>query len=384
MFFKDIPFKEKEKEFLLKQVKEDRIPHAQIFLGKEGSGALSLALAFSSYLVCTNRNDNDSCGECAACKQSHKLIYPDIHWSFPFIKADGKNAKDTLSDDFLLDWRASLLSQPNMGLIDWLQKIGADKSKPNINVAECNSIIKKLSLRSYMDGPKVLIMWLPEFLGKEGNRLLKLIEEPTPDTLIILIAEREDQILNTILSRCQLVKVLPYKNYEISSFLESEFGMDQKASNQIAQLAEGDINKAIKSKDGIALDLAESLFDWLRIAYKGDALEMQEMTSSLAGWRKDQQQQFLQYGLKFVRELLFFILTGKQPNLTDSEFATAQRMSKIVDHQKIQLIAEVLEQGLVNINRNANLKISYMADTIRIGDILRNIDASLPKEVNFV
>ena len=214
--------------------------------------------------------------------------------------------------------------------------------------------------------------------------MLKLIEEPTPDTLIILVAEREDQILNTILSRCQLVKVLPYKLEEVSSHLQNAYGLDQTESYQIAKLSEGNISKAIKSKEGISMDLAEYLFDWLRVSYKGDAIEMQEMSINLAGWRKDQQRQFLQYGLKFLRELLFYILTGNLPNLTDAEFATAERMAKIVNQDKIQLIADVLESGLVNINRNANLKISYMADTIRIGDILRNIDASLPKEVNFV
>lgn len=384
MFFRDIPYKANEKAFLIKQVREDKVPHAQIFLGKEGSGALSLALAFISYLVCTQREELDSCGQCAACKQSHKFLYPDIHWSFPFIKAESKNAKDTISDDFLGAWRKAILSNPNLGMIDWLQTIGADKSKPNINVAECNSIIKKLSLRSYMEGPKILIMWLPEYLGKEGNRLLKLIEEPTPDTLIILVAEREDQILNTILSRCQLVKVLPYKLEEVSSHLQNAYGLDQTESYQIAKLSEGNISKAIKSKEGISMDLAEYLFDWLRVSYKGDAIEMQEMSINLAGWRKDQQRQFLQYGLKFLRELLFYILTGNLPNLTDAEFATAERMAKIVNQDKIQLIADVLESGLVNINRNANLKISYMADTIRIGDILRNIDVSLPKEINFV
>jgi DNA polymerase-3 subunit delta' len=384
LFFKDIPYKQKEKAFLFKQIKEDRIPHAQIFLGKEGAGALALALAFVSYIVCSNRSETDSCGECANCKQSHKYIYPDIHWSFPFIKASNKNSKDTTSDDYLLTWRETIKTNPFLSISDWQQAIDAKNSKPNINVTECNSIIRKLSLQSYVDGPKILLMWMPEYLGKEGNRLLKLIEEPTPDTLIILVAEHEESILNTILSRCQLIKVLPYKQQEIKDHLVNALSVDHNEAMQIAKLAEGNLNKALHIKQGVQIDYAEQLFDWLRVAYKGDAIEMQKKALEMAGWSKDQQQQFLDYGLHFLREMMFFLLSNQRPNLTDNEFETAQKMKAIIDLKKIEKLSKVMEDGLVNINRNANLKISYMADTICLGDILKNIDASLPKESIFV
>lgn len=384
MFFRDIPFKQKEKEFLLKQVREERIPHAQLFLGKEGAGALSLALAFVSYVVCTNRSERDSCGECPSCKQSHQYIYPDIHWAYPVVKADTKNREETTSDDFLPKWRSSIKSNPYLNIYDWGQIINAGNSKPNINVKECNSIMHKLALQSFADGPKILLMWLPEYLGKEGNRMLKLIEEPTPDTLIILVAENQSKILNTVLSRCQLVKVLPYREAEISQHLISEMHIDESRAQQVAKLAEGNINKALHIVKGEEKNLAEILFSQLRVAYKSDAIEMQKMTLDMAGWPKDLQLQFLNYGLHFLREYLFSLLTGRVPNLSKSEIETATKMQSIIDQDKVEKLSILMENTIGNINRNANMKICYMADMIVIGDILKNIDVNRPKEINFV
>lgn len=384
MFFKDIPHKTEEKAFILRQVKENRIPHAQLFLGTEGSGALALALAFISYMVCTNRSEEDSCGECPSCKQSHKYIYPDIHFAYPVIKIDGKNREDTTSDDFLKQWRTSIQQNPYLNIFDWQHIIQAGNSKPNINVKECTSIVRKLSLQSYADGPKIMLMWLPEYLGKEGNRLLKLIEEPTPNTLIILVAENQNRILNTVLSRCQLVKVLPFREEQIGQTLMEGYGVPEPRAKQIAILAEGNLNKAIHLAKGEEKDLSEGLFQWLRVAYKSDVLEMQKLTLDMAGWPKDMQLQFIQYGLKYLREFLVMLLTGKLPNLSPSEINTAQKMRAIIDTEKVEKLAVLFENTIVNINRNANMKISYMADTILIGDILKNIPVNLPKEINFV
>ncbi len=384
MFFKDIPFKEKEKTFLLQQVTENRIPHAQIFLGNEGSGTLALARAFASYLVCTNKLENDSCGTCPACKQSHKIIYPDIHWSFPVVKADGKNRADSISDDFLKEWRNALSQNPYLSISDWQEIIHAGSSKPNINVKECSSIIQKLSLQSYADGPKVLILWLPEFLGNEGNRLLKLIEEPTPNTIIILVAEQQEKILNTILSRCQLVKVLPFSEEEITEVLNTDYKIEHNDAIQIASISERNLNKAIHIAKGEYEDLSEAFFKWLRISYKADMVEMHDYTLLMAAWSKDQQIKFFQYGLRFLREYFFYFKTNTPPVLNQRELDTANKMKSIITEDKIHKISMVLENAIINCNRNANMKIAFMADSILLGDILRNIDANLPKEINFV
>ena len=230
MFFKTIPGKEDEKLRLIHQVKEDRIPHAQLFIGREGSANLTMALSFVSYLYCQNKKDDDSCGECPACKLTHKMIHPDVHFSFPVVKSESKKREDTTSDDFLPQWRNIIQQTPFFSFYDWQQAIQAQTTKPNINTKECNDIIQKLAFQSFSDGPKVLLMWMPEYLGKEGNKLLKLIEEPTDNTYLILVANDQERILNTILSRCQLMKFLPFHESALKSHLMTQMGLSDEVS----------------------------------------------------------------------------------------------------------------------------------------------------------
>ena len=384
MYFKDIPYKDREKALLRRQVTDHRIPHAQIFVGNEGSGALSLAAAFASYLVCQRRTESDSCGTCPACKQSHKYLYPDIHWSFPVIKADGKNREDSISDDFLPQWREMLSNSPYMNVSDWQQKLEAGNTKVNINVRECQSIVQKLYLQSFADGPKILILWMPEYLGKEGNRLLKFIEEPTPDTIIILVAEQQNLILNTILSRCQLVKVLPYTFEELTQYAVQHHHLSEDRAQLVASLAEGNMNKALHIIKGDDKDLSEAFVHWMRVAFKCDATEMLSWSNEMSSWSKDEQVQFMKYGTHFLRELLLWILASKRPNMLEKEIDIAEKMKSILDADKIQKICEVIENTQIYINRNANMKIGFMADTILIGNILKNIPNTSIKGINFV
>ena len=188
---------------LLRMVSSERIPHALLFLGPEGCGKLTLALALARYLLCERPSAGDCCNECSACLKTGKWIHPDLHFSIPTV---GPKAT---SEAFLTHWRQALAENPYQNVNQWLQRIGAENKQGNITKEECVNIVRKLSLKTVEGRYKILIMWLPEYLGKEGNRLLKLIEEPPADTFFFLVAERQELILNTILSRCQLVHVQP-------------------------------------------------------------------------------------------------------------------------------------------------------------------------------
>jgi DNA polymerase-3 subunit delta' len=205
MLFNEIPGQEEVKSQLIRSVNENRISHAQLFLGPEGSGSLALAIAYAQYISCTERKEIDSCGECSSCRKYQKLIHPDLHFSYPFIAS--KEKKVEVSTDVIAAWREAIIENPFLGLEEWMQTLDAENKQPNINIAECHDIIKRLTYKSFESEYKVLIMWLPEYLGTEGNSLLKLIEEPPAKTLFILVAQNHDQILNTILSRTQLVKI---------------------------------------------------------------------------------------------------------------------------------------------------------------------------------
>jgi DNA polymerase-3 subunit delta' len=373
VFFKEIAGKESVKKSLIKAVDNGRIPHAQLFLGKEGFGALPMALAYASYIQCQERVDADSCGVCSNCIKSHKFIHPDIHFSFPVVKSGDKKRSDTTSDDFLPKWREILKTNPDMNTSDWLQHIDADNNLPNINVKECNDIMHKLNMMSFESDNKILIMWLPEYLLNEGNRLLKLIEEPTDNTFIILVAENQDMILQTILSRCQLVKIPAYENYEISNFLVKKYGIHQDQALQFANLADGNINAAMNIAKNEATDYSEMLISWLRVAYKSDAVEINEWIKGISEMDKDEQKNFFEYGLHFFRQYLFRMMTkSENVQLTSKEMDVAAKMEKIINTSKAEVIIKLINDSIENINRNINLRIMLFSDTLTIGQELRN------------
>jgi DNA polymerase-3 subunit delta' len=214
------------KHQLTEMVHHNRLSHAILFIGKEGSGSLPLALAFAQFVACEKITrlsappvgpslfgeelppaslpfPADSCGQCPSCAKAHHYVHPDIHFSYPVVTK--KSGTPPISTDYVAEWREFVKSYPYGNAYDWLQFIGAENKQGNITAHECNDIIRKLNLKSFESEYKILVMWLPEYLGNEGNKLLKLIEEPPPDTLFILVAENESLILPTIVSRCQLV-----------------------------------------------------------------------------------------------------------------------------------------------------------------------------------
>jgi DNA polymerase-3 subunit delta' len=371
MQFSQILGKSEVKRQLIQQVQKDRIPHAQLFLAREGYGGLALALAFATYLMCEQKTETDSCGQCGQCLKTNKFIHPDIHFSFPVVKQGEKKREITTSDDYLPEWREILSQNPFMGLNEWMQQMDSD-SQPNINVKECNDIIHKLNMMSYESDYKVLIMWLPEYLDKEGNRLLKLIEEPTDNTFIILVAENQNLVLKTILSRCQLIKVPKFENKEVSQYIIEKLELPISKGEQIANLADGNINLAMSIATDEAPDFSDLLISWLRIAYKSDPLEINKWISAVDGMTKNDQKNFLEYGLHFFNQFVFWMYTkSEEVNLTDKEKEIAGNMTKIINVTKAEAISAILDEAIVNLHRNANLKILLFADTLTIGDIVR-------------
>ncbi|RZL18082.1 MAG: hypothetical protein EOO89_05830, partial [Pedobacter sp.] len=215
MRFKDILGQEAVKKQLINTVKESRVSHAQLFLSPDGSGAFPLAIAYAQFINCLDKGDDDSCGECSSCRKYERYIHPDLHFSYPFFASkDVKTAVDVLDE-----WRKMLTEDPYFDMDIWRSKLSAENKQATINIAECHDIIKKLSYKAFEADTKVLIMWLPEYLEKEGNALLKIIEEPPAGTLFLLVGTNQDQILSTLLSRTQIVKIPGLSNADIEDHL---------------------------------------------------------------------------------------------------------------------------------------------------------------------
>ena len=356
--------------FLASLASSERVPHALLFLSPTGGGGLALATAFAQKLQCeapvSEYPNLQSCGKCAACRKAAAFAHPDIHFSFPSI---GANA---VSTDFMKDWRSFLSETPYADVNTWLQRLGADNKQGNINKEECNAILKKLSLKAFEGRYKILVMWLPEYLGKEGNRLLKLIEEPPDQTIFLLVAENQDLILNTILSRCQLVKLDPHSDEEVAEGLVQQRSISIERARQIAFLSGGDFGAALVAADAPVTDDAQLLLDWLRKCWRGHAVEMVRWTEEFAKLGRENQKQFLHYGLHFLREMLSLVSTGIPTlHLRPEELATAQNMAKVLDFEKIAQIVTLLNDNIYYIERNANPKILFLDTSIQMHQIMK-------------
>jgi len=366
MLFKDIVGQEQVKQLLLRSLNAGRMPHAQLLLGPAGSGKLALALAYAQRILCQNPSEFDSCGECASCNKAEKMIHPDLHYSYPTV------GSKVTATSFIAEWRDAVLENPYQNINQWLQSIGAENKQGNINKDECLNIIRKLSLKSFEGAYKILILWLPEYLGKEGNRLLKLIEEPPENTLFLLVAENQELILNTILSRCQMVKVRAMQEEEIVQGLREHKELSEDQALAIARLSAGNFNEAVNLVEHAENDNAPLFLDWLRICWRGKGEEMVKWVDKFAKIGRENQKHFLQYGLHFLREYTILKITGREDvRLLAKEMETAKRMTKVLHLQQIDVLTKLFNDCSYYIERNANPKVLFLDASIQIHKILK-------------
>ena len=374
-------------------VAQRRVSHALLFLGKEGAGGLSLARGLAQYLVCEvvngvskpaasslfdeapdegTQKPADSCGVCSACKKASQLVHPDIHFSFPVIPT--KSGDKPISADYIKEWRDFAIQQPYGNSYDWLQFIGAENRQGNITSRECDEITRKISLKSFEGGHKILIMWMPELLGKEGNKLLKLIEEPPADTVFILVAENESLLLPTILSRTQLIKVPLLSQLQIEAALELKQGIPVARAQQVAAVSNGNFREALSQLRDADEDWEKLLRDWLNCIIKKEYAAQVKWVEDVGKIGRERQKQFLKYFTHLLERGLRLQVHGEPESNpgTDHLTAFARRINKFCDASQLEAIATELDQSAYYIERNANAKILFHALSIRLGHIISN------------
>ena len=368
MQFSDIVGQQEVKQHLIQTVVENRVSHAQMFLGPEGNGGLALALAYAQFISCLDRQPQDSCGECSSCRKYKKLIHPDLHFSYPFF---AKHKEDTALK-FVAEWREAFLSNPYLSLDEWRNQLDAENKQANINIAECHQIIQKLSLKPFEAEYKVLIMWLPEFLDKEGNTLLKIIEEPPQKTLFLLVAQNQDQILNTILSRTQLVKVPRLQDEEISRFLVEKRGISEVKAEQIAYLSDGSMQSALSFMVGEENDNLQMFREWLQISYADAGAKFIDFTERAAKLGRENQKNFLRFGMNLIRESIL-ILSGASNlvHLPKAELEFISKFSGAITLAQAESIIIELEKAHYHVERNANPKILFLDVSLQLVKILK-------------
>ena len=390
MQFKDIIGQKEVKQHLAELVEHNRLSHALLFLGKEGSGALPLAIAFAQYIVSlpstSLKQTVDLFGAAAeepsfihpdkissqpSWQRAKELIHPDLHFSYPVIPR--KPGDKPISTDYITEWREFFLANSYGNVYDWLQFIGAENKQGNITALECNDIIRKLNLKTFESDYKVLVMWMPEYLGNEGNKLLKLIEEPPPNTLFILVAENESLVLPTILSRTQLIRIPALTTEEIATTLEikSNIGTDQ--ARQIASVAEGNFREALQLVSHAEEDWQTMLRNWLNTIMKTGPIAQVKWIDETSKLGREKQKQFLRYFGHLLEQAIRLEAIGEERiNIPDNERDFALRLNKIAGLGQQQAIIKELDDAVYYIERNANAKLLFHALTIKIYHIIAN------------
>ena len=371
MLFRDIIGQERTKQQLRKAVQEGLIPHAQLFVGPEGVGKLQLAIAYAQYLACPNRIAEDACGTCPTCLQYAKLQHPDLHFVFPIVKTDAGD----VCDDFIDTFREIILTKSYFDLDDWYTALGVETKQGLIYEKESSEILRKLSLKSFGDGYKVMIIWQPQKMNATcANKLLKILEEPPQKTIFLLVTEQPDQLLTTILSRVQQIRVPRLSKDEIQTGLMAK-GYDEQASADWAHIANGSYLAALKLADEIGAnqqylsDFVKLMRDAYTIGHINNPAKKAESLQHIRKWSLDmadakvgreKQRAFLQYAQKQVRENYIFNL--QQPELnyqTSDEREFSQRFSPYINASNVEQIMAELDKAERQIGQNGNAKIIF-------------------------
>jgi DNA polymerase III subunit delta' len=378
MLFSEVIGQAEIKAKLRGMVEHNRLSHAMLLTAPEGAGGLPLALAFSQFLVCervasANAKSNfpaESCGVCPSCIKASQLIHPDIHYVYPVIVR--KPGEKPLSAEFISEWREFIHETPYGTVFDWLQFIQADNKQGNITAHECSEINRKLSLKSFEGGYKILIMWMPEYLRNEGNKLLKMIEEPPPDTLIVLVTEDEAQILPTILSRVQIIRLPRPSVGEIQDALVSRADLPPERARQLAAVCEQNYREALRQLQHGQDDWQALLREWLNAILKTGPAAQVKWVDEISKTGREKQKQFLQYFIHLLEQAIRLRMSdGSVADLPESEKDFASRLNKTADLAAQQAIVEELNKSVYHIERNAHAKMLFHALTIRLYHILK-------------
>lgn len=378
MLFKDILGLDHIKKHLTHSADSGRVPHAQLYVGPEGSGTLPTAIAYAQYLLCTNTDGENEAGNEACNIKCNSLSHPDLHFAFPVSNSDSVKSH-AVSNHYMNEWRQFIDEQPYGNLFDWYRLIGIEKKQGQIGVDESQEIVKKLSLKSYEGGYKVMIIWMAEKMNiAASNKLLKLVEEPPEKTVFILIAEDEELLIHTIRSRCQIVHFPPLPEDAIAKALIDN-GVVREEAQRLAHEANGNFNKALDlmNKDSEDLIFERWFVTWVRSAFKakGNKAAIHELilwSEEVAKTGRETQKNFLKFCISVFRQAMLI-------NYNTEELAymrihvdgfQLEKFAAFIHENNILGITEELEKAIYHVERNGNSKIILTDLSIKLTRLL--------------
>ena len=376
MRFSEVIGQNKIKEKIIQTVREERVSHAQMLSGEEGFGGLPLAIAFSQFILCEDRKENDSCGECPSCQKTSKLIHPDLHFVFP-VTATKTNSKP-VSDDFITEWREALIEDPYLSTNRWYNYLGLENKQGMIYTHESENLIKKLSLKTFEAEYKVMVIWQPERMNPTcSNKLLKIIEEPPPKTLFLMVSLLPEQLLPTLLSRLQRINIPGIENDILVDFLQNRHDLPLRELRKVAKLANGSITRAtefIRSVDDYSTIF--TLFKkWMRLCYKNNIPGILEWVDEVSNLGREKKKLFLIYSLRMIREN--FLLNSmsnykdRLVRLSENEEDFSNKFFPFIHEKNIFRLTEEINKTIADIEANAYSKTVFLDLSFQIMGLIK-------------
>lgn len=368
MRFCEIIGQEEIKNLLRQSVKDERIAHAQLFVGDRGVGKLQLALAYAQYIACPNRTDKDSCGSCPSCMQYQKLQHPDLHFTFPIVKDEKKD----ICDEFVQEFRDLLLKKTYISIEDWYNTMGIETKQGMIYEKESSEILRKLSLKSFSNGYKVMIIWHAEKMNVFcANKLLKMLEEPPTQTLFILISEHPEELLSTIISRTQEIRVPHITDEALSAKLHATINLSAEDTKRISRMANGSYLRALEfistSEDNHKYfdDFVALMRNAWLVGQKKDysaLIQLRKWSIEIADKSvgKEKQKAFLQYAQRQIRENYIYNFGFSEMNFqTEAEQQFSTRFAPFIHDGNVEQMMNELGKAEMQITQNANARIVF-------------------------
>lgn len=351
MRFSDITGQESAANRLRSAIDRNKLPHALLITGPEGTGGLPLAHAAGQYILCQHRTNGEPCGKCPECLQAQKLGHPDLHWVFPIVNRGGSGKDASVSDDFLAEWRTAYGQNPYLTLQQWLKEAISDENKQaHIFVSEAASIIHTLSTKPYESDYRIMIIWLPEKMNEDAaNKLLKIIEEPYEKTYFFLVSNNPDQIIGTIQSRVQTLQLAPVDGH--NNFVQPGIQVPDEEDRQF---------------------FFEKFCAMMRLSYSRKLYEMKAWSDEMGTLKREKAKSYFQYSQNLIREN--YILNLRQPELNymhEDEEAFSQKFSRFVNSRNVEGIMHELEVAENDISQNVNSKMVFFDLSLKLIMLLK-------------
>ena len=370
MYFRDIIGQDSLKRQLIVSAQKGITPHSQLFCGQNGCGAFPLAFAYARYLNCTDRSGTDACGQCPSCLKYNDIIHPDLHFIFPVVQ----EGKKTVCDDYLTEWRVFLSNRVYFDLNMWLDEINANK-QAIIYSKESDEIMRKVSLKIYEAAYRILFIWTPERMHSScANKLLKVIEEPPPNTIILMVSEEPERILGTILSRSQRINVKPIDTHALAQYVRSQYEVAGDNAQQIARMAHGDYLQMIEllhDSEENAFFLQQFML-MMRNAWSRNVKGMKSFADELASLRKERQRNFIAYCQRFVREnFIYRFQTSEMNYMNREETNFSVNFAPFITERNVFDLMEELTEADRHLAQNVNAKMVFFDLALRITALLK-------------